>query len=370
MSDIKFNNGYTYGVNGDIEEPLKIDFSKIIVPDEGATNTTSNPNLSIADAISEGKVNFGSVSVAYKNEGTPTTTTTSETPKFYNDAHSNVTYLNTNPTFNVESPAKEVKGAGNVFATTQPTSKASSTELQRIVQKLDKLEKMINPNSKKSLILWEEDNSFKNIISGIVSYSTTCDTEAEFPIELYDRMKALGEDVSKQLAEGAEKIVELEKQQKANTVLSEILSNAYVSATAGLPREEYEANLVDPDIACYKEQLATIATCAPDSEEYVNAEKTVKSKITNLENSVHITIDLERTTSKDSALKYIQKEITPAIERLQAAYDKQYAASVATTIDSDEAITALVVKKSLTERIYDTFVRPFANLFRRKNKAK
>ena len=27
-------------------------------------------------------------------------------------------------------------------------------ELQRIVQKIDKLEKMINPNSKKSLILW------------------------------------------------------------------------------------------------------------------------------------------------------------------------------------------------------------------------
>ena len=30
-------------------------------------------------------------------------------------------------------------------------------ELQKQVQKLEKLEKMINPNSKKSLILWEED---------------------------------------------------------------------------------------------------------------------------------------------------------------------------------------------------------------------
>ena len=42
-----------------------------------------------------------------------------------------------------------------------------SVELQRCIQKLDKLEKMINPNSKKSLILWEEDDAFKALISDI-----------------------------------------------------------------------------------------------------------------------------------------------------------------------------------------------------------
>ena len=46
-------------------------------------------------------------------------------------------------------------------------------ELQRQVQKLEKLEKMINPNSKKSLILWEEDDNFKSLIAGIVEYSKT-----------------------------------------------------------------------------------------------------------------------------------------------------------------------------------------------------
>ena len=47
--------------------------------------------------------------------------------------------------------------------------KPSVDELPKIVQKLEKLEKMINPNSKKSLILWEEDNSFKNLISSLIN---------------------------------------------------------------------------------------------------------------------------------------------------------------------------------------------------------
>ena len=116
--------------------------------------------------------------------------------------------------------------------------------------------------------------------------------------------------------------------------------------------------------------LSMILNSSPETEEYINAEKSIKSKINNLENSVHITIDLERTTSKASALEYIKKEVTPAIERLQTAYDAKYSASVATQIDGEEAITSLAVKKSFSERIYDTFVRPFANLFKRKKKAR
>ena len=229
---------------------------------------------------------------------------------------------------------------------------------------------MINPNSKKSLILWEEDNSFKNLISSIVSYSTSCDTSDEFPIELFDRLKALGKDVETQIIEGRAKIRELEEQAKINTQLGEALSNAYVSATAGLPIEEYEANLSHPEISEYKAQLETIATCSPESTEYAKAEKDIKSKINNLENSVHVTIDLERTTSKGSALEYIRKEIGPAIERLQTEYDAKNASAIATTIDGEEAITALAVKKSFAEKVYDTFVRPFTSLFKRKNKAK
>jgi hypothetical protein len=60
-----------------------------------------------------------------------------------------------------------------------------SVELQKCIQKLDKLEKMINPNSKKSLILWEEDDAFKKLITDIKEYALTCDT-SEFPIELLD----------------------------------------------------------------------------------------------------------------------------------------------------------------------------------------
>lgn len=301
MSDINFNT------QENVEKPLTIDFSKIIVPEQRAYEI-------------------------------PTEIATTQ--------------------------------GGNVFANTPAAAKPSSIELQRIVQKLDKLEKMINPNSKKSLILWEEDNSFKSLISMITSYANTCDTKEEFPIELFDKLKALGTDVNNQITEGTTKVAELEEQQKLNTHLAELLSNAYIAATAGLPAEQYESYVTVPELEEYRDYLEQVATNSPASDEYINAEKYIKSKITNLENSVHITIDLERTTSKAGALEYIKKEVTPSIERLQAAYDAQYRTNAATEIDGEEAITDLAVKKSISERIYDTFVRPFTNLFRRKNKVR
>ncbi len=376
MSEINLDSTYD-------KEPLKIDFSKIIVPDEHTSSSfikedfkdvyvgaNATNDAQLANSISSGKVTFGGISTAYAENKVAETATPKTTISYVNDEHSNVTYLSTAANYTHET-TKEFRPAGNVFAGTPTTTpKASATELQRIVQKLEKLEKMINPNSKKSLILWEEDNSFKNLISSIASYANTCDTEDEFPIELFDRLKALGKDVESQIVEGRAKIKELEAQAKINTELGEALSGAYVSATAGLPREEYEANLTHPEIAEYKTQLGVIASTSPESEEYQKAEKDIKSKINNLENSVHVTIDLERTTSKGGALEYIQKEVSPAIERLEHAYNAKNAMAAATTIDGEDAIMALAVKKTFAEKVYDTFVRPFANLFKRKNKIK
>lgn len=242
-------------------------------------------------------------------------------------------------------------------------------ELQRIVQKIDKLEKMINPNSKKSLILWEEDTSFKSLISTIVNYATTCNTD-EFPVELLDKLKYMKEDTEKQIVDGEAKIKELNAQSKENLQLSEILSSAYVSAMAGTPETEYAEKIQGDILEPMKEHLDVIATSLPDSDEYTKAEKAIKSKITNLENSVHITIDLERTTSKAGALEYIKTEITPAVERLQTEYDAKYSVVEETTDTEEEIITALAIRKTFSEKVYDAIVRPFTTLFKRKTKVK
>ena len=136
---------------------------------------------------------------------------------------------------------------------------------------------------------------------------------------------------------------------------------------AANPLDEYEKVLSEGELASVKESLQTIATSVPDSEEYTKAEKTVKSKISNLENSVHITIDLERTTSKAGALEYIGKEIAPAIERLQTAYDAKYAVVGAETEDTE---MALALRKTLKEKVYDAVIKPITSLFKWKKKAK
>lgn len=241
-------------------------------------------------------------------------------------------------------------------------------ELQKQVQKLEKLEKMINPNSKKSLILWEEDDSFKSLISSITDYAKTCDTTEAFPVELLEKIKALKEDVDNQLIEGKAKIAELNVQATKNLELSRTLSTIYISAMAANPLTEYETELSCEELCPMREYLENIATCVPDSEEYIKAEKAIRSKISNLENSVHITIDLERTTSKAGALEYIKKEIEPAYERLQSEYDEKYA--TIETIEGEDAEMSLALRKTFKEKVYDAVVKPFTTLFKWKKKAK
>jgi hypothetical protein len=237
-----------------------------------------------------------------------------------------------------------------------------STELQKIIQKLEKLEKLINPNSKKSLILWEEDNSFKMLISDLKNYALTCSTD-EFPIELLDRLSALQTNTITQIVEGANKITVLKEQAKKNLDLSESLSSMYIAAMARDSLDEFEDILNSEELSNMKDQLQVVKDALPDSEEYIKAEKAVKSKISNLENSVHITIDLERTISKGGALEYIKKEIEPAIIRLQTAYDDKYAVK-----EEDNVITALAIRRTFTEKLYDALIRPFTKLFKRKAK--
>ena len=93
-----------------------------------------------------------------------------------------------------------------------------SIELQKHIQKLEKLERMINPNSKKAMILWEEDDAFKNLISDLKEYAMNCDT-SEFPVELLDKMNALQLDAVNQIALSATKIDELKQQHKKLNVL-------------------------------------------------------------------------------------------------------------------------------------------------------
>ena len=119
-------------------------------------------------------------------------------------------------------------------------------------------------------------------------------------------------------------------------------------------------------VTTYAPILFVISTAVADSEEYLKAEKIVKAKISNLENSVHVTTDLERATSKVGALEYIKAELAPAVERLQAEYDAKYV-----IVESNEDVEmSLAIRKTFKEKVYDAIVKPFASLFKKKNKIK
>ena len=138
-----------------------------------------------------------------------------------------------------------------------------SVELQRYIQKLEKLERMINPNSKKAMILWEEDDSFKRLISDLREYALTCDT-AEFPVELLDKLNALSLDATNQITLSSSKIEELKAQIKENKELSNVLSEIHLAATGTRSLESYAETLEKEAFAPAKDYLQTLATAQTD----------------------------------------------------------------------------------------------------------
>ena len=125
---------------------------------------------------------------------------------------------------------------------------------EKILSNIDKVQKMINPNSKKAMILWEEDDAFKKLISDIREYALNCDTE-EFPVELLDKMNALQLDATNQVTLSATKIDELKQQIQTNKELSRTLSDIYISAMAANPIDEYEEELDELGVTFIKSDV-------------------------------------------------------------------------------------------------------------------
>ena len=96
---------------------------------------------------------------------------------------------------------------------------------EKILSNIDKVQRMINPKSKKQIVQLEEDAFFKDLIESIKTYLIEYPKKKNFPKAVYKAAYELVEYATNQFEENTKKIEELIRQREKNIALANKLNS-------------------------------------------------------------------------------------------------------------------------------------------------
>ena len=187
---------------------------------------------------------------------------------------------------------------------------------EKILSNIDKVQKLINPNSKKQIVQLEDDAYFKDLIESIKTYLIEYPKKKNFPVSVYKAAYGLVEYATNQLEENTKKIEELIRQREKNISMAANLKNA-LDAVENKAEDWKDtikeiSNDFSDDIV---ETLGVIGRSkSSTSQNYQDAVKLINARIGNLETNLHIEIDMERIEDRSKALSYIGIEVADALK--------------------------------------------------------
>ena len=228
---------------------------------------------------------------------------------------------------------------------------------EKILSNMDKVQKLINPNSKKQIIQLEEDAFFKDLIESIKTYLIEYPKKKNFPKSVYKAAYELVEYATNQFEENTKKIEELIIQRENNIALAATLKKALNLVTE---KEDDWKNEVQKLSENFSEEiidtLGSIGRArSKKSQNYQDGVKLINAKIANLEANLHIEIDMERIEDRSKALSFIGIEIAEALKEIPTPEEKQENVQEVqeVTAEQEQYIneTRVNVKPSLWERI-------------------
>ena len=195
---------------------------------------------------------------------------------------------------------------------------------EKILSNIDKVQKLINPNSKKQIVQLEDDSYFKDLVESVKTYLIEYPKKKNFPKSVYKAAYDLVEYATNQFEENTKKIEELIRQREKNIKLASVLRDATTAVKAKAKNwKEIVKKLESKYPADVAEALTVIGKSKDKtSEEYTNAVKLKDTKVNNLESNLHIEIDMERIEDKSKALSYIGIEIADALKYIPAPVDE------------------------------------------------
>lgn len=195
---------------------------------------------------------------------------------------------------------------------------------EKMLSNIDKIQKLINPKSKKQIVQLEDDSYFKDLIESIKTYLIEYPKKKNFPVSVYKAAYGLVEFATNQFEENTKKIEELIRQREQNIALSGQLKEL-LEATEN--KEKDWKDQVKKAESIFSEDIIETLTIVGKAkgqlaENYQDAIKLLNARINNLETNLHIEIDMERIEDRSKALSYIGIEIADALKAIPAPVEE------------------------------------------------
>ena len=189
---------------------------------------------------------------------------------------------------------------------------------EKILSNIEKVQKMINPNSKKQIVQLEEDSYFKDLIESIKTYLNEYPKKKNFPSSVYKAAYGLVEFATNQFEENTKKIEELIRQREQNIGLAGQLKE--LTEAAENKEEDWAEQVKNAEENFSEDIIDTLNIVgkakSTKSQNYQDAIKLLNARINNLEANLHIEIDMERIEDRSKALSYIGIEVADALKTI------------------------------------------------------
>lgn len=189
---------------------------------------------------------------------------------------------------------------------------------EKILSNIEKIKRLIDPDSKKQIIKLEDDVYFKDLVESVTTYLINYPNKDEFPFNVYKTAYDLVEFTTNQFEENNKKIAGLIELREENIKQSYLLQDALatvVEKKAGwIDKVQNFEGKFSVDIA---EALTILANSSiKEPKDVENAKKMVETKIKNLESNLFIEVDLDRIEDSSKALSFIGIEIAEALKTI------------------------------------------------------
>ena len=97
---------------------------------------------------------------------------------------------------------------------------------EKILSNIDKIQKLINPNSKKQIVQLDDDSYFKDLVESVKTYLLEYPKKKNFPKSVYKASYDLVEYATNQFEENTKKVEDLIRQRERNIKLGSVLRDA------------------------------------------------------------------------------------------------------------------------------------------------
>ena len=222
---------------------------------------------------------------------------------------------------------------------------------EKILSNISKVQKMIDPSSKKQIIQLDDDAFFKDLVESIKTYLIEYPKKKNFPKSVYKAAYGLVEFATNEFEENTKQIEGLIRQREINISMANELKQVL--------------NIVDNKEENWKETIKNISknfsedivdtlgvigrAKSKKSQNYQDAVKLINARIANLETNLHIEIDMERIEDRSKALSYIGIEVADALKLIPTPQDMVQEATVSQVDEVNEVLNTVPIEQQPQE---------------------